>query len=262
MSLSEKIRLGLESLFSSVGIDATFNTKSQKSDFFPFDRNSLESFFTKDNKITSYYDGIQKANAVWTDNLSKQFRFYSLQQLLEMVLSKEIDGDVAECGCWKGHSSYLIGKMIDQKNKTFHIFDSFEGGLSKKNENDKNLRFDLSEIEDEKEKVLFSSTEKEVRKILSDFEFVEIHKGWIPEHFKDVENKTFAFVHVDVDLYQPTYDSFKFFYERLSKGGVIVCDDYGLSQFGGCKKAVDKFLEETDVGFFYQVPSGGCFVMK
>ena len=33
----------------------------------------------------------------------------------------------------------------------------------------------------------------------------------------------------NVALYQPTLDSIEFFYGRLSKGGVVVADDYGSS---------------------------------
>ena len=78
----------------------------------------------------------------------------------------------------------------------------------------------------------------------------------------EVESKKFAFVHVDVDLYQPTLDSLKFFYPRLLPGGVIVVDDYGYSVFPGAKRAVDEFLRGTDCSVFYETPMGSCFIIK
>ena len=32
-------------------------------------------------------------------------------------------------------------------------------------------------------------------------------KGWIPTRFQEVADRHFAFVHIDVDLYEPTRDS-------------------------------------------------------
>ena len=80
--------------------------------------------------------------------------------------------------------------------------------------------------------------------------------------FKDVENKKFQFVNVDVDLYQPAYDSFEFFFPRLVEGGVIHCDDYNICQFLGCKDAVDEYLKDKKVNLFYESPFGGCFIIK
>ena len=109
---------------------------------------------------------------------------------------------------------------------------------------------------------MFSSTEKEVKINLQEFDFIKTYKGWIPSRFKEVEKLSFSFVHLDVDLYQPTLDSMKFFFPRLSKGGVIVCDDYGMTQFPGAKKAVDEYLYKNKHTFFYEVPLGGCFIIK
>ena len=39
-------------------------------------------------------------------------------------------------------------------------------------------------------------------------------------------------------------------------------DDYGMTQFPGCKKAVDEFLSQNECAFFYEMPVGGCFIIK
>ena len=59
-------------------------------------------------------------------------------------------------------------------------------------------------------------------------------------------------MHINVDLYEPTKDSLDFFYPRLVKNGVIICNDYGSCKFPGAKKAVDEFLEENN----YKYPGG------
>ena len=185
-------------------------------------------------------------------------------QMLEKTLKKNFEYDVAECGCWYGHSTWVISKIIQKSGQdiNFHVFDSFEGGLSDVDERDKNIAKDLTKEQILIQKNQFASDENFVRNNLKEFNFVKFYKGWIPERFKEVENKKFQFVNVDVDLYQPTYDSFEFFFPRLVEGGVIHCDDYNISQFPGCKKAVDNYLKDKKINLFYEVPFGGCFIIK
>jgi hypothetical protein len=61
--------------------------------------------------------------------------------------------------------------------------------------------------------------------------------------FKGKVNK---FVHVDVDLYQPTIDSFRYFWQLVVPGGVMICDDYNWS---GAKMAVEEFAKEKGIDF-------------
>lgn len=97
-------------------------------------------------------------------------------------------------------SSILSKNQFEGK---FHIFDSFEGGLSTKVEKNRNVRHNLTEKQIEEESKMVSSTQEEVSACLSDFQFVCLYKGWIPSRFHEVEDCQFAFDHIDVDLYEP-----------------------------------------------------------
>ena len=135
-------------------------------------------------------------------------------------------------------------------------------GFSGKTPKDKNDRVDQSAEEINQEKKMFFSLEQDVKKVLENFDFVKLYKGWIPERFNEISGQKFSFVHIDVDLYQPTRDSLEFFFPRLVEGGMIVVDDYGMTQFPGCKKAVDEFLNQNECALFYEMPVGGCFILK
>lgn len=54
-------------------------------------------------------------------------RKYALQQLLRLTAG--VSGDTAECGVYKGCSSYIMLEANKQSSfsRTHHIFDSFEG---------------------------------------------------------------------------------------------------------------------------------------
>ena len=263
---SKKIFLGLINKILNVAGYKFILYKKNRSNIVTIDKNYWTPFAQskKNKKMELYYEGLRHSENEKSDNELKQLRFYSLQQLVHYVLEKKIAGDFVECGVWKGHSAYLISKIISKSGlkKRLYIFDSFEGGLSKKVEKDLSSIFKLTQKEHEEQSKFFASLEIEVRRCLKDFNFVSLYKGWIPEQFYQVDKETFSFVHIDVDLYEPTLDTLKFFFPKLSKGGVIVCDDYNFHNFPGAKKAFDEFFEDNKCHMFYEVPMGGCFIIK
>ena len=232
------------------------------------DKNYWMPFFYFEKYFSLYKVGLQKSKQEYSDNFSKNLRFFSLTQLVKYVLSKQNlqNYNFAECGCWYGHSTYIISKILKEfnfKNK-FYIFDSFEGGLSDLSNKDQNLLKQMSEKEVEIQKNYCKSNEEHVKNILKDFEFIKIFNGWIPEKFHYINEQKFQFVHLDVDLYEPTKESLNFFFPRLVEGGTIVCDDYNISIFPGAKKAWDEYFHDKKENYklFYEAPFGGCFIIK
>ena len=73
--------------------------------------------FVKDETIRLYFEGIRKSKNLKTHNFPKLMRFYSLIQMVNYVLAKKRVYDFVECGCWKGHSSYIISKLIKSNKK-------------------------------------------------------------------------------------------------------------------------------------------------
>jgi O-methyltransferase len=70
-----------------------------------------------------------------------------------------------------------------------------------------------------------------------------VRQGYFPETAVDTEEQ-FAFVSIDVDLYQPIYEGLKFFYPRLVKGGYLFVHDYNHQKFQGAAAAVRRFSDE------------------
>jgi hypothetical protein len=183
-----------------------------------------------------------------TTNYHSLDRKYVLDQFLKLVA--DVEGDTAECGAYKGASSFLICRRILESGKKHHVFDSFEG-LSAPDAADGSYwkKGDLCSGEDE------------IRRNLRDFDFVVYHKGWIPERFRDVSSLKFCFIHLDTDLYMPTRDSLVFFYERLNPGGVIICDDYGFKTCPGAHKAFESFFSDKCEKVI-ALPTGQAFIVK
>jgi hypothetical protein len=183
------------------------------------------------------------------DGLNTERR-WMLAQLMRLV--QDVPGHTAECGVFQGAGSYLMCSMNEELGgrRTHYLFDSFEG-ISAPGSADGGYwtKGDLACGEDR------------VRGNLAPFANYSIHKGWIPECFDDASDQRFAFVHIDVDLYEPTRDSLAFFYDRLNPGGVIVCDDFGFSTCPGATLACREFLNDRPEKMI-ALASGGGFLIK
>tara|TARA_B100000965_G_scaffold401492_1_gene425454 strand:- start:1301 stop:2074 length:774 start_codon:yes stop_codon:yes gene_type:complete len=243
-----------------------FGLRISRSDHFRvlIDRSQWTPFKDNNHRCQLYQSAIKKAESEHTDEFYKQLRFYSMIQIVEKILSNDKVYDFVECGCWKGHSSFMISQLIKESNKDiqFHIFDSFEGGLSTSTPEDSDF-YNKDEAHKKYVTEFFYSTENFVRDtVLKQFNFVKTYSGWIPDRFHEIKDKKFSFVHLDVDLYNPTYDSLDYFFPKLEPGGAIVCDDYNMSQFPGAKDAWDKYFQNKKYNFFYESPFGGCFIIK
>ena len=194
--------------------------------------------------FNDYLNKFKEINGMNTD------RRWMITQLMRLV--ENIPGDTAECGVYKGSSSYLICRINASNTlhkKTHHMFDSFEGISNPTIEDGKHWKKgDLSTAEDV------------VSNNLVQLDNFRIYKGWIPNKFQEIETLRFSFVHIDVDLYQPTYDSIAFFYPRMNNDGILVCDDYGFTSCPGATKAVDQFLFDKPEKMISMSGGGGLMI--
>lgn len=167
-----------------------------------------------------------------------------LRLLAEQIIERNVPGDVAEVGVYRGDFAAMINSSF--RSRTLHLFDTFTG-------------FPAQDVQIEQENGLsgaktgdFSETDQEmvIRKMIYPERLV-LHKGYFPETFSPCENTAFAFVSLDVDLYAPTKAALTLFWPRMSPGGCIMVHDYNSTQFSGAGKAVREFCEQEKV---YPVP--------
>jgi hypothetical protein len=194
-----------------------------------------------------YQAGLERASMGVTP-LRRRDRFYSLTQLFGKTL--HLEGLMAECGCFRGLSSFILCSTLKHVDaafagKDYRIFDSFEG-LSPPQAEDA-----VTGIDSESERVRintvpgrFAASLEVVKRTLVDFPAIAWYPGWIPSAFPNEPNARYRFVHVDVDIYQPTRDSFEYFYPKLVSGGIIVSDDFN---WPGARKAIEDFCAKNQL---------------
>ncbi len=203
----------------------------------------LKSFWNEREFITAY-------RMLAGDNyraLERKWTVYNLLKALDSVA-----GDVAECGVYNGATAYFLALGIERggRRRVLHLFDSF-AGLSQPGAADGSFW----------RAGTLACPEEVARGNLARFSDVRFYRGWIPVQFPAVAGRQFCFVHVDVDLYQPTRDSVEFFFPRLQAGGMLVCDDYGFDSCPGARRALDEYFAGRPERIVH-LPTGQGLVIK
>ena len=161
-----------------------------------------------------------------------------------------------ECGVFRGFSSLMSCKILRHLSPEFngngyYICDSFEG-LSQP------LEMDLVEVvESDGNQKKYSSHKQghfavdfeTVASRFSEYPGVTFVKGWIPEVLAKLPEAEWSYVHIDVDLYDPTMACLDYFYPRMTKGGVILNDDFDSPLFPGGRKSWRDFFEPRGLSY-------------
>lgn len=153
-----------------------------------------------------------------------------------VIETKPLGECMAEIGVYRGGTSYLIGRTeLDLDSKTprpLFACDTFEG-LPAPSSIDTHAKGDFSDV-----------SVDEVRSNLSGLNVITL-KGLFPGDAimrLYMGHLQYSFVHLDVDLYQSTLDSLKFFYGCMVPGAILVSDDYKMETTPGVKQAFDEFM--------------------
>lgn len=163
---------------------------------------------------------------------------------------RKLAGDLAEIGVYKGASAKTIAHF-KESNRALHLFDTFDKGLPEVvegHDNNSNLKEGNQ-----------GASLKDAKNYLTNYASVYFYKGLFPTTAGQVEDKKFALVHLDVNLYKSTQDSLKFFYPRMVKGGIIISHDYSLLE--GVKEAFDEFFNDK-FETIIRLPTTQCLIIK
>lgn len=178
-----------------------------------------------------------------------------LQGILEYIIEKNIDGDFVECGTWRGGlAAFMLYFITNYKlNKTLYIYDTFEG-MTLPNNLDVSVSgesaldtFHKKSINDNSSKWCNAGIDV-VNNTLSlitknYLQFTKLVKGKVEETLVEKENipNVISLLRLDTDWYESTKIELEIFYEKVSKDGIIILDDYNY--WNGQKIATDDFLK-------------------
>lgn len=159
---------------------------------------------------------------------------------------KKLGGDFAEVGVYTGRSAKLVCEIKGEN--PLHLFDTFQGLPKPVNADSETMK-----------ESMYAASLDSVKSYLHAYKQVFFYPGMFPDTAGPVKDRTFAFVHLDVDIYQSTLEGLKFFYSKMVSGGIILSHDY--SSLDGVKKAFDEFFVDKKESVI-ELSTNQCLVVK
>ncbi|MTI43562.1 macrocin-O-methyltransferase TylF [Roseibium hamelinense] len=212
--------------------------------------------------------GLEKSN-VW--DYENGFYWFSHKSRLNKILAHyelyksivDLPGHVFELGVYKGASITRLATFRDALENDFSRkivgFDAFgefpTDGLQ--------VEDDLKFIKEFEGKGGHGLAIEELKALLEDksFENFELVRGnvfdTLPAYLEKHPETRLAFLHLDMDVKEPTDFALELLYDRIVPGGLIVLDDYNA--VAGETISVDDFIRKQRLKIeklpFYNVPA-------
>ncbi len=183
-------------------------------------------------------------NFYLTAPISRISKFATHLELFRKVSA--ISGDIVECGVFKGAS---LSKLIKFRalfenpySKRIIAFDTF-GEFPK-------AKYDL-DIE-KREQFVREAGNMSIGKdrLISVLEQLDLYQNIelvdgnilnsVPDYKRNHPHLKISLLHIDVDLHEATQICLQEFYPLVTRGGIVILDDYGA--FAGANKAIDDFF--------------------
>ncbi len=106
-------------------------------------------------------------------------------------------------------------------------------------------------------------TQENAENNLFDFRDITIfNRGFIPDSFSySVNPESLVWLHIDLNSSIPTKAALDFFFPKISKGGVILFDDYAWDDYAPTRIVIDEFFENKQ-GLLQHLPTGQALFFK
>lgn len=193
---------------------------------------------------------------------------YHTFEYVETILREGIPGDFVECGVFCGGHPAIAAYVFRKwgvTNRKIHLFDSFQG-IPKAGPEDCQAVHDTYGTSSGRMETS-GKCSIGVGQVLNFFrgwgvpaDALVFHQGWFEETMaRDAQSiGPIAFLRVDVDLYSSTKTCYQHLYGKVSKGGVVVDDDWGYHNEPtppACRRAAIEVIGQPQNVF--EVPGHG-----
>ena len=229
----------LKKIFEILG----YNISKIKKDKYPIDIS---------NETIRIYEEVEPYTATSLERVN------ALLQSVVYITENNIDGEIVECGVWKGGSCMAVAiklMELEQKTREIWLYDTFEGMTEPTNhdieiETGKKGKELLDGIDKNTDKYnMWAYAPKEIvinnmKKTGYPTDNIKYIVGKVEKTLKERKPKKIALLRLDTDWYESTKAELEELYPHVVNGGIIIIDDYG--HFEGAKRAVDEYFEKED----------------
>lgn len=187
-------------------------------------------------------------------------RMWQLQEAVEHAITHEVPGDLIETGVWRGGACIMMKAVLvahGVKDRRVWVADSFEGlpppdpDRYPTDAGERLHQFEQLAVSLEQVRANFA------RYRLLDEQVVFL-KGWFRDTLKSAPIDRLAVLRLDGDLYESTMDALEALYGKVSPGGTVIVDDYGV--IATCRAAVTDFRQRHAIFEpIYRIDDAGVY---
>lgn len=178
----------------------------------------MSSFLTKARRRIS---DLELQRKVQPYTLLSPGKLRNLRRLATFINSEGVEGDIVECGTYKGGSAAVLASTLPP-DRHLWLYDGFQGMPA------------VGELDGEgaKEAVgACQATQEDVVEALTKLSIPEsqytIRAGWFDQTFKESLPPKVALLHCDADWYDSVTLVLETFYPLVTEGGCVILDDFG-----------------------------------
>ena len=194
--------------------------------------------------------------------ISKILSHYEIYKMI-----KEVPGERVECGVFKGASFLrfamfreIFGNPFSKKIIGFDTFGKFPETNFQDDKKARNKFIDSAgEDSISKDQLFEILNQKNLNRHLDLIEG-DITKT-VPDYVKTNPELKISLLNLDTDIYEPAVSILENLYPRITKGGILMLDDYGTHP--GETKAVDEYFQNKNIEIkkflFAMTP---CYIIK
>ena len=172
---------------------------------------------------------------------------------IKYIKNNNIEGDFVEAGVFRGGNLIIYKELNDtlKLNKKIYAYDTYEGMPKPNDKLDikwNNSKGDWIYNHVKKDNWCKCSLDNVKNKFLSEINNLNniiFVKGLVEDTLKIEKNlpKKISLLRLDTDFYESTKIELEILFPRLSRGGILIIDDYG--EWKGAKKAVDDYFKNS-----------------
>jgi O-methyltransferase len=219
-----------------------------------------------------FYDeearSVIRAVRPWT--MTSRAKLFALIVAVRYVVDHGIEGDVVECGVWRGGSMQAIARVLAARGDTsreLHLFDTFEGMPPPGVEDVKRGGPPAAQLLRERPRthhVWAIADLADVRAGMARVDYpaerIHYHPGLVEDTIPGDAPERIALLRLDTDWYASTRHELEHLYDRVPSGGVLIIDDYDY--WDGSRKAVDEFMTATGARLLLAPMGSGRIAVK
>lgn len=184
---------------------------------------------------------------IYAHSMIGKMRLDNIHRIAETILSLGVQGDWIETGVWRGGSCIFMRAILKSfgiTDRVVWVADSFEGLPLPKADL---YPQDVGREHLYKHAALAVSLED----VQSNFEKydllddqVRFLKGWFSDTLPSAPIEKLSILRLDGDMYESTMVALTSLYDKLSRGGFVIVDDYTLTE---CNQAIHDFRRDRQI---------------